>query len=114
MLTLALLCAVLIPLVVAWAMDRSHKRHFSGRRGGQIATLAVPILLFGVAELSGANAFIAAFVGGLVFGGASTTLAPDHETAGLLETASDLLGFVVWFFFGGMLLKVFAVEFNWR
>lgn len=111
---LALVCAVAIPLVVAWSMDRSHTRHFSGRRGRQIATLALPILLFGVAELVGANAFIAAFVGGLVFGGASTTLVEDHETAGLLETASDLLGFVVWFFFGGMLLKVFAVEFNWR
>ena len=111
---LALVCAVLIPLAAAWSMDQSRERHLSGRRGRQIGTLALPFLLFGVADLVDANAFIAAFVGGLVFGGSSTTLAEDHETAGLLETASDLLGFVVWFFFGGLLLLVLAAGFDWR
>lgn len=111
---LALASAVVLGLTAAWLMDRSRERHLSGHRGRQIATLALPVLLFGVAELVGANAFIAAFVGGLIFGAASRTLAEEHETGGLLETASDLLGFVVWFFFGGLLLLVFAAEFNWR
>jgi NhaP-type Na+/H+ or K+/H+ antiporter len=60
--------------------------------------------LFGLAEIIGANAFIAAFVGGLVFGAASTTLVERPGTSELLEIASDLLGFLVWFFAGGILL----------
>lgn len=111
---LALLCALVAGMVAAWAMDRSREHGFSGQRGRQVAALALPILLFGVANLIGANGFIAAFVGGLVFGGASRTLAAEHETSALLETSADLLGFFVWFIFGGVLLKVFAAEFHWQ
>ena len=100
----ALACAVVITLTAAWCMDRSRERHLSGRRGRQIATLFLPGLLFGVT----------AFVGGLVFGAASTSLAEEHETAGLLETAADLLGFIVWFLFGGLLLRVFEVGIAWQ
>ena len=95
-------------------MDCSRERDLSSRRGRQIATLILPALLFGVAELIGANAFIAAFVGGLVFGAASISLAEDHETADLLETPADLMGFVVWFLFGGLLLVVFEVGVGWQ
>ncbi len=111
---LALLCAVVGGLLTAWAMDLSRERSLSGDRGRQIATLALPVLLFGVANLLGANVFIAAFVGGLVFGAASTTVAAEHETSELLETSADLLGFVVWFIFGGLLLEVFHHGFQWQ
>ena len=95
-------------------MDRSRERRLSGRRGRQIATLFLPGLLFGVAEIVGANVFITAFVGGLVFGWASVTLIEEHEAAGLLETAADLLGFIVWFLFGGLLLRVVEVGIAWQ
>lgn len=111
---LALACSVLLGAVTAWGMDWSRRHHLSGRRGRQVAMLVVPALLFGVAELIGANAFIAAFVGGLVFGAVSTTLAEEHESADLLETSADLLGFVVWFLFGGLLLPVFAHGVRWQ
>jgi len=101
-------------MAAAWFVDRSRGRELSSRRGRQIATLFLPALLFGVAELIGANAFIAAFVGGLVFGAASTTLAEERDTGDLLETSADLLGFVVWFFFGGLLLLVFAGGLKWQ
>lgn len=110
----ALICAVGVGLASAWLMDRSRTRSLSGHRGRAIATLAVPLLLFGLAELVGANAFIAAFVGGLVFGAASVTLDEEPETTGLLEVASDLMGFVVWFFAGALLLSVFKNGFHWQ
>ena len=109
---LALACSVLLAAGTAWAMDWSRRRHLSGRRGRQVASLVLPGLLFGTAELIGANAFIAAFVGGLVFGAVSKTL--EHESAELLETSSDLLGFLVWFLFGGLLLPVFAHGVRWQ
>lgn len=111
---LALVCSIVVCLAAAWCVDRSRGRDLNGRRGRQIATLVLPALLFGLAGLIGANAFIAAFVGGLVFGAASVTLDEDHATAGLLETTADLLGFVVWFLFGGLLLRVFWAGIRWQ
>lgn len=60
----ALIIAVVIGLVTAWFMDRSRQRHLSGHRGRAIATLVLPLFLFGLAEVVGANGFITAFVGG--------------------------------------------------
>jgi NhaP-type Na+/H+ or K+/H+ antiporter len=112
-LLLAVVLAVVIGLLCAWLMDRSRERGLSGRQGRAIATLVLPLFLFGVAEVTGANAFIAAFVGGLVFGASSITLGDEHETTSLLEVVSDLLGFVVWFFAGGILLTVIEDGFEW-
>lgn len=111
---LAIGCSVALALAAAWSMDRARARDLAGWRGLQIATLVLPALLFGVAELIGANAFIAAFIGGLVFGAASHTLGEDHGTGSLLETSADLTGFVVWFLFGGLLLRVFEYGVRWR
>ncbi len=111
---LALVVAIGGGLAAAWTLDRSRLHHLSGHRGRAIATLTLPLLLFGMAEVVGANAFIAAFVGGLVFGGACTTLADEPETAELVEVSADLLGFVVWFFAGGILLLVFEYDFSWK
>ena len=110
----ALICAVCVALASAWLMDRSRTRSLSGRRGRAIATLVLPLLLFGLAEVIGANAFIAAFVGGLAFGAASVTLHEVPETAQLLEVASDLMGFVVWFFAGVLVVNVFKDGFHWQ
>lgn len=112
-LALAVVLAIAVGLVSAWFMDRSRERGLSGKRGRAIATLVLPLFLFGLAEITGANAFIAAFVGGLVFGAASITLDVEHEATSLLEVASDLLGFVVWFFAGGILLTVLGDGFQW-
>ncbi len=112
-LVLAVVLAVVLGLACAWMMDRSRERRLSGRRGRAIATLALPLFMFGMAEITGANAFITAFVGGLVFGAASITVGAEHETTSLLEVTSDLLGFVVWFFAGGILLAVFDEGFEW-
>ncbi|MEI2643674.1 MAG: hypothetical protein V9G10_15535 [Candidatus Nanopelagicales bacterium] len=38
----------------------------------------------------------------------------EPETAELVEVSADLLGFVVWFFAGGILLLVFEYDFSWK
>ena len=111
---MALICAVGVGLASAWLMDRSRTRSLSRHRGRAIATLVLPLLLFGLAELVGANAFIAAFVGGLLFGAASVTLDEEPETTQFLEVVSDLMGFVVWFFAGALVLSVFKKGFQWQ
>jgi NhaP-type Na+/H+ or K+/H+ antiporter len=111
---LALAVAVVVALSSAWLMDRSRTHHFSGRRGRNIATLVLPLFVFGLADVLGANVFIAAFVAGLIFGAASVTLQEEEETSQLLEVAADLLGFVVWFFAGGIALVVFEDGIAWE
>ena len=109
----ALACAIVVSLAAAWCMDRSRIRRLSGHRGRAVATLALPLLLFGLADVIGANVFITAFVGGLTFSAACITVDEEEETTGLLEVAADLLGFVVWFMAGGLLLVVFDEGFEW-
>ncbi|MFN8033095.1 MAG: cation:proton antiporter [Mycobacterium sp.] len=111
---LALVTAGGIGLLAAWLVDRSRAQHLSARRGRQIATLVLPLVMFGVADLIHANAFITAFVGGLVFGAACRTAGEEHETAGLLDIAADLLGFVVWFALGGLLVLGASRGVSWR
>lgn len=111
---LALIIAVSVGLTAAWLTDRSRSHHLSGHRGREVAILMLPLFLFGLADAIGANAFIAAFVGGLVFGAASTTIEEEHEASELLEVAADLMGFVVWFFAGGIVLAVFADGLRWQ
>lgn len=110
---LAVVSAVSVGLAAAWAMDRTRRAGMSGHRGRTVATLALPLFLFGFADIIGANGFITAFVAGLVFGAASVTLREEPQTSELLEVSSDLLSFVVWFFAGGLLLVVFQAELQW-
>lgn len=111
---LALAIALVVGLSAAWCMDQSRQRRLSAHRSREIAMFMIPLLLFGLADVIGANAFIAAFVGGIVFGAASKTLEAEHETSDLLEVSADLLSFVVWFLAGGVLLMVFESGFRWQ
>ncbi|MEZ5185440.1 MAG: cation:proton antiporter [Candidatus Nanopelagicales bacterium] len=110
----ALACSLAVAAGAAWLMDRSRRTHLSGHQGRVVAMLAVPLFLFGLADLVGANAFIAAFVGGLVFGAASSTLRDESGSGALVEVGADLLSFVVWFFAGGLVLTIFADGFRWQ
>jgi NhaP-type Na+/H+ or K+/H+ antiporter len=111
---LAMLIAVTVGLGAAWLTDRSRTHGLSGHRGRAVTILVLPLFLFGLAQIIGANAFISAFVGGLVFGAASITIDEEHEASELQEVAADLLGFVVWFFAGGIVLSLFADGFRWQ
>ena len=111
---LAVIMAVVLGLVVAWGLDWSKSLRMSSGRGRSIAVLALPLLLWGAAELIGANGFVAAFVGGMAFGARSMCLHDDGESAELLETTADLLSFVVWFLAGGLSISFLMMGFDWR
>lgn len=111
---LAVLLAVAIGLLVAWLLDESRKRELSSRRGRSIAVLLLPVLLFGAAEVIGANGFIAAFIGGMTFGAKSSCMHEERESGDLLESAADLLSIVVWFLAGGLVVTVLSAGFDWR
>jgi NhaP-type Na+/H+ or K+/H+ antiporter len=98
----------------AWAVDRSRGHEWSSVRGRGLAVLMLPALAFGLAELSGGNGFIAAFVGGLVFGRASAATEAEPEVSEPLEITADLLGYLVWFLAGGLVVATFENGLRWQ
>ena len=113
-LALGLLVGVLLGLVGGLLVDLSRRWSCSSKRGSAIGILVLPFLAFGVAEIVGANGFVAAFVGGLIFGTASRVYQREEEAAELLEVGSDLLSYVVWFFAGGLVVTVLSNGFRWQ
>lgn len=97
---------VLIGVTAALAMDATRRARFSDLRARSLGLLALPLLTFGAAELVGGNVFLAAFVGGLAFGGAGAGIDREPALSEPLEIAADMLGMVLWFLAGGMLVIV--------
>lgn len=112
--TVALVLAVIVAWGGAWLTEQSAQRAWSNGEGRQIIMLMIPLLLLGGAEVLGGNAFIAAFVGGLVFGARTPVLHDEPETSWLLETGADLLSLGVWFLGGGLMLVVFEAGVRWQ
>jgi sodium/hydrogen antiporter len=111
---LAVALAVVVGLGSAWFVRRSLDRGWTSSRDRSIAVLVTPLLLLGLAGVIGANGFIAAFVGGLTFGAAPGRPAADESTVSLLETAADLLGVLIWFLAGGLVLLALDHGFSWQ
>jgi NhaP-type Na+/H+ or K+/H+ antiporter len=80
--------------LIVLTRQRGWMQHGSRR----LATLALALLAFLVASEAGGNPFVAAFVGGIVFGATAATEAV--ESVELTELAGNLLSLVLWFIFG--------------
>jgi NhaP-type Na+/H+ or K+/H+ antiporter len=65
----------------------------------RLATLALALLAFHVGSEAGGNPFVAAFVGGLIFG-AVVSGSDREESLELVELGGSLLSLVLWFVFG--------------
>lgn len=112
---LALALALVVGTGSAWLLDRSIRSNWSTPEGRQIAVLMIPLLVLGLAEVIGANSFIAAFVGGLAFGASSAAMQDDEQAeSGFLEMTSDVFGFGVWLLGGGVVLLAIQIGFRWQ
>ena len=92
--------------VGGWLIRIAYQRGWTQAGSRRFATLALALIAFFIAAEAGGNAFVAAFIGGLVFGAA----APDDasESAELTEHLGSLLSLALWFIFGaGLVLPVF-------
>jgi len=98
----------------AWLMDVSRDHGWSTLRGRGLVVFAVPLLCFGLALLTDANAFIAAFIGGLAFGRRSRCIDDEPTVSLTLETFSDLFAGVLWFVAGGLLVESITSGFKWQ
>jgi NhaP-type Na+/H+ or K+/H+ antiporter len=103
-----------VGLTGAWLVDRSRDHGWSSLRGRGLAVLMLPGLAFGLAEITGGNAFIAAFVGGLVFGRASVANEVEAEVSEPLEITADLLGYLIWFLAGSLMVSALEDGLRWQ
>ena len=103
--------------VVAGAAAAAIVVYASGRRYVdavwlQVVPLAGAALAFGLAEAIGGSGFIAAFVGGGVFGGLRRKR--GGEVSYLIEEAGALLAAVTFIIFGAVLLGPALGELSWQ
>ena len=101
---------IVVGIVVSFVGGRllvlAHGRGWMQPGARRYATLALALLAFLVASNLDGNPFVAAFVGGLVFGAVARDDAV--ESVELTELVGGLLSLVLWFVFGaGFVLPVF-------
>jgi len=101
-------------LIAAWGLDRSRQAGWSDERGRSVAVAAIPVICLGLAEITEANAFITAFVCGLVFGRAAHCVAIEPQVSESVETVADVLGFLLWFLAGGLITVVLVDGIKWQ
>ena len=96
-------------LLGGWLYTAAVKRSWTSATGEQIGNLALALCALTAAKALGGNGFVAAFVGGLMFGHA--TRERLHIATEFTETAGTTLSLLVWTAFGanavGPLLQAF-------
>jgi NhaP-type Na+/H+ or K+/H+ antiporter len=84
----------------------AHRRRWTQAGSRRLAALSLALICFLVASEVGGNPFVAAFVGGLLFGAAAPS--DVEESTELTELLGGLLSLVLWFIFGaGFVLPAF-------
>jgi NhaP-type Na+/H+ or K+/H+ antiporter len=78
----------------------------------QVATFAVALAAFAIAGTLGGSVFIAAFVGGMVFG----VVSGKHEQAATLlaDEAGSVLAAATWMGFGALAIGLVLPEITWQ
>ncbi|MGH2636892.1 MAG: cation:proton antiporter [Actinomycetota bacterium] len=96
----------------AHALAFCRRRGWVGREWGQIATLALVLLAFAVADAADGSGFIATWVAGVAFGRATRERMPD--AALLAEDLGGLLAQLSFLGFGAVLLGPILDDLSWR
>lgn len=110
----AAVVAIIVGVLSGQLLRVSKARGWSDVEGRQVLMLMTPLLVMGLATVTGGNVFIAAFVAGLIFGRASGGVAESGGTSTLLQTIADLLSLGVWFIAGGLILDVVDIGLKWQ
>jgi sodium/hydrogen antiporter len=107
-----LLGGVLAGLVGALLFRMADKRGWIGSEWRQIVPLGAALLAYALAVTFGGSGFIAAFVGGMVFGAVSG--APSTSITLFTEETGGLLAAVTWIGFGALALGLAIPHITWQ
>lgn len=104
------LSGIVIGFSGAWLIRAANKRDWVSPSGQGIIALCIAGLCFIVAETLHGNGFIAAFVGGLVFGNMLKNRC--HYLFEFAETEGQIFTLSTFFIFGALLLPMALFDFN--
>ena len=93
---------VLVGAVGGAALDRAVAKDWVEGAMRQIATLAIAVAAFAIAEAIGGNGFVAAFIAGMTFGYVAREAC--ESAADFTEDEGQLLALLTFLFFGALLL----------
>ena len=97
---LALVVALVVGIVGGTLLSKTRRRGWTSPVSEELAVLAFALLSYGGAVAIGGNGFVAAFVGGILFG--AITGRELHRATEFTETLSMYASFLVWFIFGAL------------
>ena len=97
---LALVAAVVVGVLGGRLLLTARRRGWTSRTSEQLVVLGLSLIAYEGAVAIGGNGFVAAFVGGLLFG--ATTAARTHEAVEFTETVGLYASFFVWIVFGAV------------
>jgi NhaP-type Na+/H+ or K+/H+ antiporter len=97
-------------LLGGWLYAAAVKRGWTSATGEQIGNLALALCAFWAAKALGGNGFVAAFLGGILFGYA--TRKRLHAATEFTETSGTLLSLFVWAVFGANLVVPLLLPFR--
>lgn len=95
---LALIAAAVVGGGGAWALMHARGRGWTSPLSERIATIALALLAYELSSVIGGNGFVAAFVGGLLFGAASRHKLKMRVE--YTEATAVLASYLVWTIFG--------------
>ncbi|MGH2515995.1 MAG: cation:proton antiporter [Ktedonobacterales bacterium] len=99
---LAILAGVVVGVLGGWLLKLTTRRGWTSEGSEQLAILGLGLVAYlGAVALHG-NGFVAAFIGGIVFGRA--TRSQFTEPTEFTETFSTILSLLVWTMFGAVLV----------
>lgn len=97
---IGLACGLITTLLAVWLLRRSTLNHWISGSWMHLPVVSLALLCFCSAQLMGGSGFIAAFCGGLLFGGLSK--AHKHELLEPAEAIGDSLSMATWVIFGAI------------
>jgi NhaP-type Na+/H+ or K+/H+ antiporter len=104
---------IAVGVVGGTALTHASRRRLVSEEWEQLAVLAFALVAFVGSRALGGNGFIAAFVGGIVYGAVARTL-PDRVTE-YTQTTGTFLSVWVWTVFGAIFVpRAFNTDFTWR
>ena len=101
-----------LTLLGAWTITLASARGWIDETWHQLPVPAMAVACFALAQMLGGSGFIAAFVGGLLFG----ALAKEHKAKFLLaaEGTGDTLALITWVVFGAAVVGQSIDAFSWQ
>jgi NhaP-type Na+/H+ or K+/H+ antiporter len=103
-LALGVLVALGVGIIGGRLMLLAERRDWLGAHMGLLAVVGLALTAYSTALALGGNGFVAAFLGGLIFGAATHNR--YAESTEFSETAGTLLSLFVWTVFGSMLVTI--------